>query len=109
VGLERPKDLYVVTALDASSGVSKEVGDYSGLTCWGKHFDSDTYWLLALDRGRWATYDKVRAMFNFDRAFNPTFNLIESDAYGKELKNVIVKESEQRRMHFPYRLIKPDI
>lgn len=106
--IERPTDLYVVTSLDASSGKSKEVGDFSAITVWGKDFETESYWLLTCDRGRWDTYDKVRAMFNLDRAFNPTFNLIEWDAFGNELKNVIEKESQQRGEYFPYRLIKPD-
>jgi len=105
---QRPRDLFVVCSLDASSGTSKEVGDYSALTVWGKDLKTNNIYLLASERGRWATYDKVRAMFNFDQAFNPTYNLIESDAFGKELGNVIKKEAEQQRRHFPYRLIKPD-
>jgi len=103
-----PQNLFNITSLDASSGTSKEVGDYSALTAWGKDFNTNNIYLLAPERGRWATYDKVKALFNYDQAFNPAYNLIESDAFGKELGNVIKKERDQRRVHFPYRLMKID-
>jgi len=104
----KPANLFIVTSLDASSGKSDDVGDYTALTVWGLDFQSKNIYLLACERGRWATYDKVRAVFNYDQAFNPTQNLMEWEAFGNELGNVIKKEAQQQRRHVPYRLIRPD-
>lgn len=104
----KPQNMYIVTSLDASSGRSQEIGDYTALTVWGKDLKEDNYYLLYSERGKWDTFDKVRALFNYDQVYNPTYNLIEWDAYGNELKNVIEKEAQNRQVHFPHRLVTPD-
>lgn len=107
-----PSNLLVITSFDSSSGQAKEVGDYCAHTTWGLNFDEkdppgDVY-LLSSDRGKWALYDKVRVLFDHDETHSPAVNLIENDAYGKELGEAMKKESERRRKPFPQRRVVPD-
>lgn len=107
-----PENLFVITSFDSSSGQSKEVGDYCAHTTWGLKFSKEDppgdIYLIDNDRGRWPLYDKIRVLFDKDDLHNPTENLLESDAYGKELKEALTKEADRRGKYFPKRLIKVD-
>lgn len=103
-----PPNLLIVTSFDSSSSKAKDVGDYCGHTVWGKDCENDRYYLLCQNRGRWSLYDKIKALFDQDRAWNPTYNLIEKDAYGNELSAAMEKEAQKRQVYFPKRLIIPD-
>lgn len=107
-----PEKLFTITSFDSSSGQSKEVGDYCAHTTWGLKFSKEEppgdIYLLDNDRGKWPLYDKIRVLFDKDEHFNPIENLIESDAYGKELKEALTKEADRRGKYFPKRLVIPD-
>ena len=47
-------------------------------------------------------------LFDRDDVYNPAENLIESDAYGKELSEAMKKESERRQKPFPVRRVPLD-
>lgn len=107
-----PGDLIKESWLDASSGKSKEVGDYCGHLVWGKKMgetkDQDKYFLLACDRGRWATYDKARVILRQNRTWHPIENWVEDDAWGHELKNVVENERQKDPVYCPIRAVVPD-
>lgn len=100
-----PQNLYIVSAVDASSSKLSDVGDYAAYTVWGKDLKTENIYLLACNRGRWERYSKVRAGLDYNHAYHPVFNLIENDAYGKELKDSLLKEAASRGQYFPYRMI----
>jgi len=111
---ERPPDLLIQTWLDASSGKSQEIrrGDPSAHHVWGKQFgntrDQDKYFLLSADSGKWATYDKVRAIFTQNRNWFPVENWVEEDAYGNELRNVVENERQKDPVYCSIRSVLPD-
>jgi phage terminase large subunit-like protein len=110
---QRPQHMdMIITCFDSSSGVSKEVGDYAGHITWGLVFSEqdppgDIY-LMASRRGRWPLYEKTKVLMDYDKLYDPLYNLIESDAYGKELREAIAKEADREGRCFPKRLIDVD-
>lgn len=100
-----PQNLYTVTMTDASSSKAQDVGDYTAITVWGKDLDTGNLYLRACNRGRWETHSKVKALLDYNHAYHPVFNLIENDAYGKALRDALLKEAQSRGQYFPYRMI----
>jgi len=100
-----PKNLYIVTMTDASSSKKIEVGDYTAIEVWGKDLETENLYLLACRRGRWEKYNKIKAALDYNHAYHPVFNLLENDAYGKELKDSLVEEAGKREQYFPYRMV----
>jgi len=102
----KPENLYIITWVDPSSGKLKEVGDYTALEVWGKDLEKENYYLLALNRARIETFSKAKMCLDYNQMFHPVMNCIPNDAYGIELRNVIVKEADGRGQYFPHRLVK---
>lgn len=100
-----PQNLYVITMTDTSSSKKQDIGDYTAVTVWGKDLNTGNVYLLTCKRGRWERHSKVKAGLDYNHAYHPVFNLIESDAYGKELKDSLLKEAQLRGQYFPYRMI----
>lgn len=103
-----PQNLYIVSMTDASSSKKQEIGDYTAVTVWGKDLQTNDVYLLACIRGRWERHSKVKAMLDYNHAYHPVFNLIEGDAYGKELRDSVLHEAQLRGQYFPYRMIPPN-
>ena len=100
-----PQNLYTVTMTDASSSKKQDVGDYTAITVLGKDLDTGNVYLRTCNRGRWERHSKVKALLDYNHAYHPVFNLLENDAYGKELRDSLLKEAQSRGQYFPYRMI----
>lgn len=95
----RPREMYVVTAIDTASG-EKKVNDYTAIATIGilPHGDSrgDLY-VLAIERGRWSMDEKKRKFFNHIERYGSDRGIVEIN-FDPSFMTILKDEARRRRV-----------
>lgn len=95
----KPREMYVVTAIDTASG-EKKSNDYTAIATVGvvPHGDrKGDIFPIAIERGHWSLEDKTRKLFNHLEKYGSDRAIIEIN-FDPSFIEIIKKEAQRRRI-----------